>query len=50
MSKAGGETAADGDKKFSVSYTYLAGLPSKAILIGIVRHKQKGNVESKSRL
>ena len=50
MSKAGGETAADGDKKFSVSASHNNERTPKRLHIGIVRHKQKRNAESESRL
>ena len=51
MSKGGGDAAADGEKKYTVSISLLnlwKILPVR--VIGIVRHQQKRNVESKPRI
>ena len=47
MSKAGGEAAADGDKKYTVNNLFLIGEKSYMLGgIGFVRHEQKRNAES----
>ena len=50
MSKAGGDTAADGDKKYTVSQYPRFKRNILLCGIGSFRHQQKGNVKSKPRI